>query len=340
MSMSQTVRRNSALDLSRFIAALIVFIGHFVWFDQYFSGWQENRVLGVFRSGNQSVLYFFALSGFVLSVSAKSINLRWLLARAFRLMPVYLLCFILPLVLVKIMAPEEYASYSQTGILLGLIASQSLFAQFYLAGANSPLWSLSVEIWLSIGLLVLHHISRKYVLFSLLIICEVLNYFYFQPIVNGLTFFLIGIILARINKLSIYSTLQSLFFKLTFLAVTFGYWFLIPILGVSVVPKRLLDLAGVCATLLFFGSLRLTHNADKIGYHLGARSYSLYAVHGPILRLHSEFFDLIWDNQLTIGQIWIYFISCLAMVLIATEIIFKCIELPAINYARNFRTAK
>jgi peptidoglycan/LPS O-acetylase OafA/YrhL len=339
MSMSQTVRRNSALDLSRFLAALIVFIGHFVWFDQYFSGWQENRVLGVFRLGNQSILYFFALSGFVLSVSAKSINLRWLLARAFRLMPVYLLCFILPLVLVKIMAPEEYASYSQTGILLGLIASQSLFAQFYLAGANSPLWSLSVEIWLSIGLLVLHHINRKYVLFSLLIICEVLNYFYFQPIVNGLTFFLIGIILARIYKLSIYSTLQSLFFKLTFLAITFGYWLLIPILGVSVEPKRLLDLAGVSATLLFFGSLRLTHNSDKIGYRLGARSYSLYAVHGPILRLHSELFDLIWSNQLTIGQLWIYFISCLVMVLIATEIIFKCIELPAIIYARNFRTA-
>ena len=294
MPMNQTVKRNSALDLSRFLAALIVFIGHLVWFDQRFSGWQENQILGVFRSGNQSVLYFFALSGFVLSIAAKNINARWLIARLFRLMPVYLICFILPLVLVKIMAPEEYASYSQTGILLGLIAAQSLFAQFYLAGANSPLWSLSVEIWLSVGLLVLHRVNKKYILFSFLIICEVFNYFYFQPIVNGLTFFMIGVILARINKLSIYSTLQSVFFKLTFLAVTFGYWLLTPILGVSVEPKRLLDLAGVCATLLFFGSFRLSHNSDKIGYHLGARSYSLYAVHSPILRLHSEFFDLIF----------------------------------------------
>jgi peptidoglycan/LPS O-acetylase OafA/YrhL len=76
MPMSQTIKRNSALDLSRFLAALIVFIGHFVWFDQRFSGWQGNQILGVFRSGNQSVLYFFALSGFVLSIAAKNVNAR------------------------------------------------------------------------------------------------------------------------------------------------------------------------------------------------------------------------------------------------------------------------
>ena len=337
MLASQTTRRNSGLDLSRFLAALIVFIGHFVWFDQHFSGWRENHLLGVFRSGNQSVLYFFTLSGFVLSITTKNIDLRWLIARVFRLMPVYLICFILPLVLVKIMAPEEYAGYSQTGILLGLFASQSLFAQFYLAGANSPLWSLSVEIWLSIGLLALHRVNKNYLLFSILIICEISNQFFFQPTLNGLSFFLIGIIFARINKLSFKSSLHSRFFKTTILVITIGYWFLIPILGVSVQPKRLADLICVSATLLLFESLPLTNNLNNIGNHLGARSYSLYAVHGPILRLHSELFDLILGEQLTAAQLWVYFISCLAIVFLATEIVFKCVEVPAVRFAKRLR---
>ena len=340
MLSSETARRNSGLDLSRFLAALIVFIGHFVWFDQRFLDWQANSTLGIFRSGNQSVLYFFALSGFVLSITAKNIDLRWLIARVFRLMPVYLVCFILPLILVKIMAPEEYASYSQIGILLGLFASQSLFAQFYLAGANSPLWSLSVEIWLSIGLLVLHRVNKNHLLFSGLVICEILNQFFFQPVINGLSFFLIGIVFARISKLTIYSTLQSQFFKITVLIVTIIYWLLVPILAVSVEPKRLMDLIGVSATLLFFERLSLTKNLDSIGNYLGARSYSLYAVHGPILRLHSELFDITWGEHLTAVQLWIFFLSCIASVFLATEIVFKCIELPAVRYGKKFRTTK
>ena len=55
---SQPSRRHSALDLSRFLAALIVFVGHFVWFDQRFLEWQENQILGLFNAGNQSGMYF------------------------------------------------------------------------------------------------------------------------------------------------------------------------------------------------------------------------------------------------------------------------------------------
>jgi len=334
---SQPSRRHSALDLSRFLAALIVFVGHFVWFDQRFLEWQENQILGLFNSGTQSVLYFFALSGYVLSISAKKINLRWLVARMFRLMPVYLICFIFPLVLVRIMAPEEYATYSQVGILLGLFASQSLFAQFYLSGANSPLWSLSVEIWLSIGLLALHRMNKNHLLLLLLIASEILNQLIFQPIINGLSFFLIGILFARINGHVVFKVLHYRFARTIFLAITIAYWLAIPYLAISVEPKRLLDLVGVCATLLLFEGIRLARGLDKVGNHLGARSYSLYAVHGPILRLHSELFDEVWEQQLTTFQLWVYFFSCIAIVALATEIIFKCVELPAMRYAKRLR---
>jgi peptidoglycan/LPS O-acetylase OafA/YrhL len=334
---SQPTRRHSALDLSRFLAALIVFIGHFVWFDQRFIEWQENQILGLFNSGNQSVLYFFALSGYVLSISAKKIGLRWLFARIFRLMPVYLVCFIFPLILVRVMAPEEYASYSQVGILLGLFASQSLLAQFYLSGANSPLWSLSVEIWLSIGLLALHRMNKNYLLLLLLITSEILNQMIFQPIIDGLSFFLIGILFARINRYSIFKVLHYRFSRTIFLALTIAYWLAVPYLTISVEPKRSLDLVGVCATLLLFGGMRLAKGLDRVGYHLGVRSYSLYAVHGPILRLHSELFDEVWGQQLSTFQLWFYFFSCIAIVALATEIIFKYVELPAMRYAKRLR---
>ncbi len=338
MLVSQAARRNSGLDLSRFLAALIVFMGHFVWFDQRFLGLQKNQLLEIFRSGNQSVLYFFALSGFVLSSTTKKVDLRWLVARVFRLMPVYLICFLLPLVLVKIMAPEEFADYSQTGLLLGVFASQALFAQYYLAGANSPLWSLSVEMWLSGGLLVLFRLNKQYLLVFLLIICEILNYVFFQPIVNGLSFFLIGIVFAKISKQSIKLAFDNRFVKSFFLVITFCYWLLFPILGFSIPSRRLADLLGVTATLIFFQGLRLSNSLDKVGSFLGARSYSLYAVHGPILRLHSELFDLVWGEQLSSHQLWIYLVSCIVFVLLATELIFKCVEIPAIKNAKKFRT--
>jgi len=297
-------------------------------------------VLEIFRSGNQSVLYFFALSGFVLSRTTQKVDLRWLVARVFRLMPVYLICFLLPLILVKIMAPEEFADYSQVGLLLGVFASQALFPQFYLAGANSPLWSLSVEIWLSAGLLVLLRLNKIFCLILILFTCEFLNYVFFQPLVNGLTFFLIGIILARINKQSIKSTLNSGFVKFISLLGLICYWIFFPVLGISLQQKRLVDLIGVTATLICFKSLRLSNGLDKVGNYLGARSYSLYAVHGPILRLHSELFDMIWGDPLSPFQLWIYLLSCIAIVLLATEIIFKYVETPAIRYAKKFRTGK
>lgn len=338
MPESQTARRNSSLDLSRFLAALIVFIGHFVWFDQRFSGWQKNQVLEVFRSGNQSVLYFFALSGFVLSLTSRKFDLRWLVARVSRLMPVYLICFLFPLVLVKIMAPEEFANYSKTSLLLGLFASQALFAQYYLAGANSPLWSLSVEIWLSIGLLALSRISKRFQLIFILIICEILNQVLFQPIINGLSFFLIGIAVARIKKRQTQKVLNNQSFKIVSLGITICYWLILPVLEKSTEPKRIIDFLGVTATLIFFERLQLSNSFNKIGGFLGSRSYSLYAVHGPILRLHSELFDYLYGERLLTYQMWIYFVSCLALVLLATEIIYKYIEKPAIRYAKRIGT--
>jgi peptidoglycan/LPS O-acetylase OafA/YrhL len=108
-------------------------------------------------------------------------------------------------------------------------------------------------------------------------------------------------------------------------------------LAISIEPKRLLDVVGVCASLLFFEGLRLTKGLEKVGIHLGARSYSLYAVHGPILRLNSELFDVFWGKQLTTFQLLIYFFSCLAIVGLATELIFKFVESPAIRFAKRLR---
>ena len=142
--------RSAPLDLSRFIAAIIVLLGHFIFIDKNFSLISKISLLGFFQSGAHAVLFFFTLSGFVLTRKGTNINFSWLVARLVRLLPVYFVCFVSPVIALAIAAPEELLRYPLTGLFLALLASQALSSEYYLTGPNSPLWSLSVEVWLSI----------------------------------------------------------------------------------------------------------------------------------------------------------------------------------------------
>lgn len=340
MQLGESTVRHSALDLSRFLAALVVFVGHFVWFDDRLASWREFNFLELFRTGNQSVHYFFALSGFVLSISTSRINANWFLARLARLMPVYVICFVSPLIFLQIMAPEEIDSYSRIGLLLGLIGIQAAFVEYYMVGANSPLWSLSVELWLSFVLLFLNRLNKNYLLVLMAIVCEVINHLIFQPVLNGLTFFLIGILIHRLRSLNHIHKPRFNLVKYTLGFLVSMYWIIFPLILELEKSNRIIDLLGVTTTLLFFSKIHLKGTMQKIAFQLGARSYSLYASHGPLLRVHSEIFDEFWKNSLSEFQIAIYVVTCLIVIAIGTEIIYRFVEMPAINLARNLRRSK
>jgi hypothetical protein len=86
------------------------------------------------------------------------------------------------------MAPEEFDIYPTLGIWFGLFGIQSLIAKYYLVGANSPLWSLSVESMLSIALVLLTKLNTIKTKITLILACEIINYILFQPVINGLSF--------------------------------------------------------------------------------------------------------------------------------------------------------
>ena len=79
--------RFPALDLFRFLAALVVFLGHLVFFSAYGDLFKDSYWVQSIRTGTFAVDFFFALSGFVLS--AKKPTLKWMGSRVIRLYPVY-----------------------------------------------------------------------------------------------------------------------------------------------------------------------------------------------------------------------------------------------------------
>ena len=329
--------RSSSLDLSRFLAALIVFLGHLLWFDQRFENLQKNSLLELIRTGDQSVLYFFTLSGFVLSMTTSRIDLRWLIARFVRLMPVYLICFIVPLISIKIMAPEEFDVYPTIGIWFGLFGIQSLIAKYYLAGANSPLWSLSVEFMLSFALVLLTKLKTVKTKVILILACEIINYFFFQPVINGLSFFIIGIILHQLKGRKLLTRTESRAWIYFSGSVVIIYWILFPIIGLSLVAPRIVDITGVTFTLICFDQIRLNSKIENICEFLGKRTYSLYAVHSPIIRFHSETFEKFCSGNSQLNNNIFFLSTSILLVACFTEVIFQLVEKPSVKYAKKIR---
>ena len=132
-------KRNAALDLGRFIAAAIVAFGHFLFQDENNMVWSTRQPwLSVFQLGPNCVLFFFALSGFVLSGSfshSTSPNV-WLRARFARLLPIYYTAWILPLL--GWIYVSHKAPFNLVGGALGALASQSLLPSHAIDGPNPP----------------------------------------------------------------------------------------------------------------------------------------------------------------------------------------------------------
>ena len=138
------MKRSASLDLSRFIAALMVFTGHLLILPRFLNNDSAPAsILDSVRTGDTAVMYFFALSGYVLTIGRNSSGyLSWTVKRLTRLYPVYFLAWSFGLVALLV---HSTGLLSAKVILLGLIGFQSLDPEINLI-INPPLWSLSVEI--------------------------------------------------------------------------------------------------------------------------------------------------------------------------------------------------
>jgi peptidoglycan/LPS O-acetylase OafA/YrhL len=133
--------RHPGLDLFRFLAALIVFSGHAVYFSSYSKNLESNNLLSPIRTGTFAVDFFFTLSGFVLCTRIP--NFRWICARVLRLYPAYFFGLVLA-ILINLLIDNKIGTNLE-GLVLNLFGVQALSPSYALA-LNGPLWSLSVEI--------------------------------------------------------------------------------------------------------------------------------------------------------------------------------------------------
>lgn len=139
------------LTAFRFIAAVGVFLDHL----DFFSGSPELRSIyeNYFGKGYIGVIFFFILSGFILTYNyhSKLVSLastetkKFFVSRFARIYPVHVLTFVLALPLVYHSIPTDLAGEA-ANVLINLLLLQGFLPVFF-RDYNIPSWSLSDELF-------------------------------------------------------------------------------------------------------------------------------------------------------------------------------------------------
>jgi len=116
------------------------------------------------------------------------------------------------------------------------------------------------------------------------------------------------------------------------------YWIVFPIINLdnslSSNFHLALNLISTFATLIYFYSLNLSKSIKVVSNYLGMRSYVIYACHAPILFFYSQVASTYISNNISTIFLLPYIIVGIALIAVATEIIYRSIELKAISIAR------
>ena len=152
----------------------------------------------ILSSGAFAVVVFFGLSGIALRFQTDKFGLsfRWLAARFIRLIPVYWVTFLLPFFGFYLLG--VHFSYSWYGFVISVFGLQALFHNIAVPPANGPLWSLSVEIYLSASLVVIGFWRRQSGFLCLLTLILAAVLFPKNLILQGLPIFYFGYLLPSI----------------------------------------------------------------------------------------------------------------------------------------------
>ena len=281
------------------------------WFSLYFA--------------HQSVIFFFVLSGFVIHLRyAQAINrapmtarFDWrgfLFRRFWRIYPILALAMVLTFVLDAIGSSRGYAIYSQStpynfiNQLVGSDHSLRTFLGNALLwpntpdwGTNGPLWSLRTEWWFYLFYPLFWWVLRRSMRLATLLVLGLYGLSFIpdlwppNSVLAGLRLVFasfptwwIGALLAEVyvrqrNRIFIRISRIVLLFPLIIIAtILMLYW---------QVPDPLLDLmwacgfAGIIAACFAWRSRRRSLSWLEKLKPLGDMSYSLYALHHPILAL-------------------------------------------------------
>lgn len=159
-----TLRRNN-FDAIRLAMALLVVWSHSfaLWFGSEKDEWLSLLTGGVYNSGNIGVLAFFAISGFLITLSWLRSDswISYLRRRVLRIYPGYLVAItVCSLVIVPVFSTRHFGSVTPAE--LGGMASNLLLRgyiipsdAFHGGSVNGSLWSIPYEFWCYLGVLAL-----------------------------------------------------------------------------------------------------------------------------------------------------------------------------------------
>ena len=325
--------RAAGLDLFRFLAALVVFLGHAFFSSEFFQPWSDSPFVHWFRTGTFAVDFFFCLSGYVLA--GVRVSIRWILARYARLFPVYLVGVLLG-VLTNLLINQNFGS-SVTGVCLTVIGIQAFFPMYALA-VNGPLWSLSVEIILT-PIFKVYWIARNSNLGKALLISASIGISTIipsSPIIRAIPFFTLGAILSSLDvtkypiKKPRYNWAIAFF---TFFYLVYGSRLILQFdfsLLATIVKLGILTVLIFCLRRIDVGQ-----KASKVFTFLGKRTYALYAIHGPLVGF---FLAAVKPNSALSATL--YLILVISATTVATEVVYRKVEIPALAWSWEIRNAR
>lgn len=322
-------KREASLDFSRFWAASIVFVGHLLFLPNTYKWTPETTSnLDFIRTGETAVLYFFALSGYVLAYSERSSTyFSWVRRRLLRLFPVYITAWLLGLALVTL----HNASLPNSWVLLfGFTGTSAFSPKFNLAG-NPPLWSLSVEIIYAFLLFYLLKIKHRPYLAFCVISLSLLAWYEFTeaPILRALAYFSVGVFLRNrfFVELQVNRILSSLllFVGLVLYVAKGASWL---VNAPDSLGNEILILCLVSSVILILSKISIQGLGETVSIDLGKRSFCFYAFHYPVL-LIVDYIIKPYDNL----SLMLYIFLSIVATLILTELTFRCIDKPSTKWA-------
>lgn len=324
-------QRIEALELLRVAAALVVVLGHLHMHGFLGTAPDLPWYLKWIGLGHLSVLIFFGLSGYVLVVGGAfdTEASSWLRRRLKRLLPLYYIALVLPALADVAMSGSIRfrAEFGSSALMLS-----ALVPRFDFDGRNAPLWSLQVEVWLSVVLCVwaaaMRQRPRLRVASSVGSLTIALALALGTSSIGiatleGLPFFIAGVMLALSATALRGGHASAALGALAIVAWLGAPWYL----GSASATARLLaGLPFVSLALWAASGVTMPAPFSRPALALGRRTYALYAVHWPVLLA----LKTMWPGTGIMRSV-----SAGVAVAIATELTYRWIDAPAIRWARG-----
>lgn len=327
-------KRLHFLDSSRGLAALVVLLSHFqlTLLPQLNHSWLMKTPFHLMLDGTSAILYFFILSGFVLTLSIKSDEkisignyVKFIILRIFRIYPAFIFTLLITYVVIHNIeaGPTTWLSqYWKTQHDFHSLVNQAVLI---VRLPNDPLlrlipqdWTLSIEIAISMFLPLLVFTFRKKSTFFLIVIYLLVQFLKIDPFIFD---FSLGIFMAcnlealknkwANNKYKIY----LLGFALLLMCADFAFPDLMKVTDTILIHHKSWGLAIILWAII--SSVKIQRFLKfKPMIFLGKISYSFYLLHFIILFIMLRFFTLNTAAFLIVYLIITVLISSLTYYLI------------------------